>query len=421
MHRKTECLVLLVLLSVASGCFSGWSPRRELTQSKHISNFALDGKYLFFGAGYHLYRLNLLSPSIETVFSTDRILVEQPIIADGVAYFGGSSYVDQKGKYGEKQGFFAFDLQSRSVQWKFPLGVGGYGTYGTFPVLAGDRIIVCARQHLHCLERKTGKELWELNNWFGKTSDGVNTPYIYEDNVYFKISEQYFTNSPDLDGHWAKVSLDTGQRVAILPIADNPGKYHDMDGESIGRLVDGVVYSALRYDAEAYPASRFGALDLANQKKLWEIRGSSLRTKPAVSGKFVVTVVDNIILALERQTGRVAWSEPLGEIADTKIQWSDDRWKWEHENMWSRRFAVSNNVLIVQGSKGIAARRVDNGKSLWVVKLESNTVDTDPVVFQEIVIAGSLDDCSVFAIDLKSGKELWRIKVPDCIYYHFVD
>src|SRR6266545_3799467 len=189
----------------------------------------------------------------------------------------------------------------------------------------------------------------------------------------------------------------------------------------IGRLVDGVVYSALRYDAEAYPASRFGALDLANQKKLWEIRGSSLRTKPAVSGKFVVTVVDNIILALERQTGRVAWSEPLGEIADTKIQWSDDRWKWEHENMWSRRFAVSNNVLIVQGSKGIAARRVDNGKSLWVVKLESNTVDTDPVVFQEIVIAGSLDDCSVFAIDLKSGKELWRIKVPDCIYYHFVD
>jgi outer membrane protein assembly factor BamB len=54
-------------------------------------------------------------------------------------------------------------------------------------------------------------------------------------------------------------------------------------------------------------------------------------------------------------------------------------------------------------------------------KLESNTVDTDPVVFQEIVIAGSLDDCSVFAIDLKSGKELWRIKVPDCTYYHFVD
>ena len=235
MLRKVRGLIFLTLLLATSGCLFDFPFRRELRESKHISNFALDGDNLYFGAGYHLYRLNLSSPSIRAVFTTDRILVDQPIIADEVAYLGGSSYVDQRKNHGEKQGLLAVDLQSRKVQWKFPLGVGGYGTYGTFPVLADDRIIVCARQHLHSLERRSGKEVWKLDNWFGRTSDGVNIPYVHENHVYFKISEEYFTKSYDIDGHWAKVALDSGKRAAILPIAETPGKYHDMDGE--GRLM----------------------------------------------------------------------------------------------------------------------------------------------------------------------------------------
>jgi hypothetical protein len=133
----------------------------------------LEGNYLYFGGGYHLYRLDLSSRSIETIFTPDRILVEQPIVADGVAYFGGSSYVDQKMNYGEESGLLAVNLQTRQVQWKFPLGVGGYGTYGTFPVLAGDNIIVCARQHLHSLERKPEKR---YGNWIIGLEEQVMLP-----------------------------------------------------------------------------------------------------------------------------------------------------------------------------------------------------------------------------------------------------
>ena len=421
MLRNIVGLIVVLLLLATAGCFFHFPVKRELRESRHISNFAVDGNYLYFGAGYHLYRLDLSSLCIETIFTTDRLLVEQPIVADGVAYFGGSSYVDQRMNYGEDAGLLAFDLRDRKVQWKFPLGVGGYGTYGTFPVLAGDNVIVCARQHLHSLDRKSGKEIWKLNNWFGRTSDGVNIPYVHRDHVYFKVSEEYFTKNYEIDGHWAKVGRDDGKRVAILPIATTPGKYHDMNGEVISRLVDGIVYGALRYDREDYPSSRFGALDLENQKVLWEVRGSSLRTKPGVNDKSVFTIIDGAIQALEKETGRVLWSEPLGERAAIDSNRSQDRPTWEYENKWSRRFAATNEAVVVNGSKGIVARRADNGKLLWLVKTALDEGYTDPVIFQQIVVAVSINDCSIVALNLKDGGELWRVKIPDCTYFYILD
>jgi outer membrane protein assembly factor BamB len=239
--------------------------------------------------------------------------------------------------------------------------------------------------------------------------------------VYFKISEEYFTKSDEIDGHWAKVALESGKRAAILLVAETPGKYHDTDGEGISRLTDGVIYGALRYDREHYPSSRFGALGLESQKKLWEVRGSNLRTKPAVNDKFVFTVIDGAVAALERKTGRVVWSEPLGEIAETNIDRSQDRPKWHYENEWSRRLVATNEVVIVQGSQGIAALRADNGKLIWLVKTESDAGNTDPIVLQQTVVAASLQNCSVFALDLKDGKELWRVNIPECTYYYIFD
>jgi outer membrane protein assembly factor BamB len=237
--------------------------------------------------------------------------------------------------------------------------------------------------------------------------------------VYFKIGEEYFTKNRELDGHWAQVALDSGKRVAVLPIAENPGKYEDADGQGIGRLVDGVVYGALRY--EAYPLSRFGALDLQSQKRLWEIPASSLRTMPAVNNKLVFTVLNNAVSALERTTGRVVWSEPLGPIAETNIDRSKDRLRYDYENYWSRRFAATNEVMVVQGSHGIVARSAADGKLLWTLTGAADSGTTDPLILDRMVVVASLGDCSIFALDLTSGRELWRVKIPDCAYYYILD
>ena len=400
---------------------AGRSP--GLTALMNISSFTLDGNSLYFGAGYKLYRIDLSALSVETVYSTDRIRVEQPLVADGIAYFGGITHTDKQGYRGETQGLFALDLQNKKVQWKFPLGVGGYGTFGTYPVVAGDQILVCARQHLHCLDRETGKELWKEDNWFGHDADGLTLPYVHKDSAFFMINEKYFTKSDELDGHWARVLLESGQRVDILRVAQSPGKYHDHNGQGIGRLVDGVIYGASRYHSETYPASWFGALDLESHKFLWEVPGSSLRTRPAVNDKFVFTVREGSVQALDRRTGKVKWREPLGEIAQTDLDRSQDRWNWDYENQSSRRFDATNEVVVIQGSKGIAARQADTGKLIWLVKTNSDyrNGDADPLIVQQVVIVSSAIDCSIFALDLKTGKELWRLTVPDCTYNYVFD
>jgi outer membrane protein assembly factor BamB len=420
MFKRISFGIILVALLLTYGCLPG---RREIREAKSISSFTLDGNFLYFGAGYSLYRIDLSAPSIETVYSTDRIRVEQPIVANDVAYFGGLTYTDNLGNRGETQGLFSLDLKNKKVLWKFPLGVGGYGTFGTYPVVAGDQILVCARQHLHSLDRQTGKELWKVDNWLGQDADGVTLPYVYKDSAFFMINEEYFTKSDVLDGHWARVLLDSGQRVDILRLAQTPGKYYDHNGQGIGRLVDGVVYGASRYNSEKYPASWFGALDLESQKFLWEVPGSSLRTRPAVNDKSVFTIREGYVQALDRITGKVKWSESLGEIAQAGIDRSQERWNWDYENQSSRRFDSTNEVVVIQGSKGISARHAETGKLLWLVKSDSDyrNVDADPLIVQKVVVASSAIDCSVFALDLKSGEELWRLTVPECKYNYVFD
>ncbi len=223
MCRKVVSIICLFFFLATSGClFRDFASRREIREAKHISNFTTDNHYLYFGAGYKLYRLDALSQSIEAVYATNRIRVEQPIIAEGTAYFGGLSYVDERGNSGESQGFFGVDLQNRQNLWKFPLGIGGYGTFGTYPVLVGDQILVCARQHLYCLDRRSGKELWKLNNWLGRDSDGVTVPYVHQGFVYFKINEEYFTGIDTLDGHWRKLIFKMVIEKLSLPLQKSP-------------------------------------------------------------------------------------------------------------------------------------------------------------------------------------------------------
>ena len=78
-------------------------------------------------------------------------------------------------------------------------------------------------------------------------------------------------------------------------------------------------------------------------------------------------------------------------------------------------------MVVVQGSHGIVARSVADGKLLWTVTGEADRGTTDPLILDRMVVAASLNDCSIFALDLKNGKELWRVKVPDCTYYYILD
>lgn len=418
--------VFVVSLSLGwsnSGCsFTGLLPRREIVERKHVSSLTASKDHIYFGAGYSLYRLEPSSKTLEEVYKTDRILVEQPLVDDKTVFFGGLSYTDPNGLHGEKEGLFAVDLESSKKIWKFELGVGGYGTFGTFPVFAGDdNVLVCARQHLHSLNRKTGKENWKIDNWFGHDADGITIPYVYGDFAYFKIAEEYFTKKDSNDGQWAKIDLATGERTTIFEVVGNPGKYHDQNGNGIGLESEGVLYGALRYNGADWPSSFFGALDLTSGRILWEVSVGAFRTRPAIGTNAVFTFDKTSVLALDRQNGKTRWTESLEKITPGDIDWSKQRLEWDYEHHYSRRLATDSRVLIVQGSRGVEARNPENGKLIWRNELVSQRGDSDPIVFNNLVIVSSVKDCSLLAYDLITGKLEWTANIPSCSYHMQLD
>src|SRR5438128_9337004 len=98
MFRNVRRSAWLMAALVASGC-SPSACNLRVGAFKHISNFTVDRGFVYFGAGYHLYRIDLATQNLELLFTTHGVKVEQPLVVDDVAYFGGSSArtTDQRG------------------------------------------------------------------------------------------------------------------------------------------------------------------------------------------------------------------------------------------------------------------------------------------------------------------------------------
>jgi outer membrane protein assembly factor BamB len=411
-------VISLFFVSLSSGCLlAGLSQRPEIVERRHISNFTEHKDNIYFGAGYSLYCLDPSSKMIDEVYKTDHLLVEQPLLDGTAVFFGGPSYTDALGIYGERPGFLAIDLESRKKLWKFDLGVEGYGTFGTYPIFAGTNVLVCARQRLHSLDKKTGKENWKIDNWFGRDGDGITIPYVFADSVFFKIAEEYFTKNDANDGQWAKVNLENGMREDVFDVVDHPGTYHDQDGNAIGLNSDGVVYGLLRYNGASWPSSFFGALDLRLGKVLWEIPVGAVRTKPVIAADTVFTFDERSVVAFDRHNGTLKWSQPLENIVRVDLDRSTQRGEWDYEFHYSRRLASDGRLLIVQGSRGIEARDTESGNLIWRNEIVSQEGDSDPIILKDVVIASSAKDCSLVGFDLTSGKFKWKLNIPNCSYH----
>ncbi len=112
---------------------------------------------------------------------------------------------------------------------------------------------------------------------------------------------------------------------------------------------------------------------------------------------------------------------PLGELAVTGIDCATDRIRWDYEYEYSRRFAATNEIVIVQGSQGVMALKASTGELLWLVKVESDHGDAAPVIASGMVVVSSASSCSILTLDLNTGNELWRARIPDCTYYYLAD
>jgi outer membrane protein assembly factor BamB len=395
-----------VVLLFCFGCKS--SKKKEVDERKNISNFTLHENYLYFGAGYKLCRIDLSTKSLETLYATNAIRVEEPVVANGVVYFGGRGLYNGNGARGDRDCFFALDAQRKTILWRFPLAPHDYGTYGTYPVLAGENVLVCARKYLYCLDRTNGKLLWQIGNWFGETGGEIQIPYLYKDHIYYKLNS--LENNP-CDGSWIVASITDGKRTDIIPMSE------DTQGQGLGLEDNGILYLTTRY-ANRVPRNGYvGAIDLANKKLLWEVGGDFSQSRPGVNEYFVYTSRCNSIVALYRSTGEVMWEKGIEEITvDPNLAW-----EFHFPRLASTRIAATDKIVFVRDGNGIIALNATNGELIWSKKHETDFNAAYPIIVNGALIISNLTESSVIALNLETGTELWKVKVPDCSVYMLHD
>lgn len=380
-RQRTLCIVCIM----TSLCF--WTTACEVStlsfpqdsawkEGDHISGLSLQDSYLYFGAGYCLYRLNINNQVLDRLACPDERLVFRPIY-DGTYIYSSLDFLQ----------VIAFNMSSGQIVWKFDSpGDDVYAyRYGLkdHTTLVNGRLYAVGHDWLYALDAQTGKSLWgKRNNYM----DDYIPFLIYNDLLWYPIHKT--TDSAD-NGMLVAVDLVDGrvkERINVQPrfrqllSIDSSGIY-GLDYGSTGtvcfavdhqnphavtwsqslplRQVDQVIrYRDLLVLAHTDQAYVY-ALDVKTGYKQWSFDGTKASaTKPTPSeADVLVFVLKNTLYALDAQTGGMVWQYNLQSFV------KGDR---------RQRLPLIDQGVVYLGNKdAIEALDLSTGNMLWQVEVDS--------------------------------------------------
>ncbi len=177
--------------------------------------------------------------------------------------------------------------------------------------------------------------------------------------------------------------------------------HYQTDGpvRSSPTVVDGWLYVGSS-DGHMY------ALDGTTGSLRWRANVSSpVNSSPAVAGGLVVFGSrDGTFHAYDARSGRNRWTFDTGEL----IPWE---WGFEGWDAYTSSPVVLDSVVIVGAGDGVLyAIELSSGRELWRFETDGR-IRSSPAVADGVVFVGSADG-RVYAVDLESGQERWRYE-PD--------
>jgi outer membrane protein assembly factor BamB len=208
------------------------------------------------------------------------------------------------------------------------------------------------------------------------------------DALYF-VCDNGFLFKLDRQTGKEKWRYDLGDARAsrILPYAKT--ETFDWDYKSPRpTLADGVLYVGAGDGG-------FHAVKADTGERVWRIATKErIRADAAIDGPNVIVAGwDNFVRSLDRKTGREIWNK------DTRLQVTSSP-------------AVSSDKIFI-GNRGGLLAPLDHktGKPLWRLLFWGSSVESDPVLADNILYIGSSDLRRVSAIDPKDGRVIWRTDV----------
>lgn len=272
------------------------------------------------------------------------------------------------------------------------------------PVLGG---------RLYCLERLTGKVVWEYTSLENPRPDAFlpgfqSAPTVTADAVYLG----------DEDGVFHAVDRRTGKRRWTF----------QTQAEIIASAAivgDRVIFGS--YDSHLY------CLRTSTGELIWKLQtGDRINGSPAVSqGVCFVTGCDEHLHVVEVETGVERYKMPIetyliaspavfgdvlyfgtytGEVL--AVNWKQKKILWRYRDP-EKEFPIHSSAavtdaFVVVGSRDKKLHCVDRktGRRVWAVPTRGR-VDSSPVIAGNRVFVGSSDG-NVYGVELASGKVVWK-------------
>ncbi len=232
---------------------------------------------------------------------------------------------------------------------------------------------------LYALDSKTGSMRWRC--WL--CDEGIRSSAVAGDTIYV----------PSMDERLYALDSNTGTTRWVFTIHD-PSKPFALFSDPV---VDrGVVYVGSTRDA-------FFALDAATGQVKWRIDASGWASAPALAngtiyfgGRTIDGHDNTYIYAVAQATGREIWRVPLKQ---------DDP-KGSPSGLQDTPAVANGTVFAATWGDGLLALDAATGRRKWQYGAGSTILNSPAVAYGKVYIT---DDGKLIALDATTGKEEWRL------------
>jgi eukaryotic-like serine/threonine-protein kinase len=267
-------------------------------------------------------------------------------------------------------------------------------------------------------------------NWIFKTNGPIrSTPVVFNKTVYFGSSDGNLY-AVDLKNGNEKWKFATGGAVTSSPaISDNKiffssrnGYLFSLDANSgkgnwkfnLGSDLpyswgfDYYISSPVIDNNNIYIGSgngKFYSIDADNGNINWEYDcHSRIRSSAAISGKLILFGdMDGRFYCLYKSTGSLAWKFEVDGV-----KYDNSKFGFDRKSIMSSAAISENNVVFGSRDGNLYDLNIQTGKEIWKVSHGTSWIITSPAIYRGIVYEGSSDARFEQAVDLKTGKEVWK-------------
>ncbi len=273
----------------------------------------------------------------------------------------------------------------QGLRWRFPT----HGPVISTPACKGDTIFVGSSDgNLYAIDAATGREIWRR----GTTGSVNSSPAVWKSSVIFQSSDGVISSLDTSDGsvRWKIRSAAT----LPFPWGHESGDIYSSSPAVVDNTVvvgsgDGGVYK----------------IDAATGRLIWRFQTDGrVRASPAVSGGTVyVGSADGYFYAIDLTAGTQQW-----KFATEGATLFSGDFGFDRRTIQSSAAVADGTVLFGARDGYLYALSASDGTQHWRFNHEVSWVISSPAVADGVVFAGSSDGRFVQAVDVSTGKELWR-------------